>query len=575
MLLLPIIASILAATPSHSLDEADTLKRIHSHLIIHDPSSACDEAAAALQQFPEDNELMAANVQALAQLGNEKAMVTAWNRYVALTPKPYENRELLEHMAWGIIAKGATSSSPLVRTVALLGAFFGQDAKGVDILCEHLNDQNSSVRAAAVLLSAQLHDAKLCDEVLRLLSNEKVWKVRLAAIKAAGTMQIVPAKAYLTSIVANDHSTAEEQATAIEALVQILDTVERSDIAKLATSDRAGLRLLACQAVSHFALERDLDFIIPLLQDHSSEVRAAALQTLGTLRTSTYNNIPVYRYAQSMLSDPDPMVGMAAAWVLTLNKPIDGQQAFKRWLNHERREMRIQAAAALRACGKYAFPLTLEAFRESRDPFVRMNLAIGLIGQRIAVDEACEEIKVGLSTIKDRMMWLEQGFFRAITPSDLKYEDAHDQNPETVSQLVQLDLLNLLAIMKCSQAQEAIAAFLQQKSWGITGLASALLLTEGDTEAISLVTNMMSHPTPKVRVQAALVLALWGRGEDAISTLKTVYSTADRELKEMILEGLGKIGAPSTIPFLVERLQEPAQSLRIIAASALLQSLYH
>lgn len=575
MLILPIVAAILAATVSNASDEEQILKRVHAYLLIQDPNAACDEAAAALKQYPESSKLWEADVQALAKLGNEKAMVAAWNRYAQLDSKAYENRELLEQMAWGVIANGGNSSSPLIRTVALVGAFFGQDAKGVDILCEHLRDSNSSVRAAAVQLSAQLLDAKLCDTVLSQLRDEKVWKVRLALIKAAGAMQIVQAKGYLTGIVADSNSTAEEQAAAIQALVQLLDTVEREDVAKSAGSDRAGLRLLACHAVEHFALERDLDYIMPLLQDHCSEVRAAALQTLGALRIPVFNGIPISKLAQGMLNDPDTMVGMTAAWVLTLLNPVAGQQAFKQWLGHDRSEIRIQAAAGLKACGKYGFPLALEAFRQSHDPYVRMNLAIGLIGQRVAVDEACEELKVGLATIKDRMMWQEKGFFRALAPSDLRYADAHDENPETVSQLVQLDILNLLAIMKCSQAQEAIAAFLQQKTWGVTGLASALLLTEGDTEAITLVTNMMSHPAPKVRVQAALVLALWGRGEDAIAVLLRAYATADRELKEMILEGIGRVGAVSTIPFLVERLQEPAQSLRIIAASALLQSLYH
>jgi hypothetical protein len=78
-----------------------------------------------------------------------------------------------------------------------------------------------------------------------------------------------------------------------------------------------------------------------------------------------------------------------------------------------------------------------------------------------------------------------------------------------------------------------------------------------------------------VKVQAALILALWGREESAIATLQQAYGGSDRELKEKIIEGVGRVGAKSSIPFLVEKLQEPSPTLRLLAAAALLQCLYH
>ncbi|HRD55298.1 MAG TPA: HEAT repeat domain-containing protein, partial [Parachlamydiaceae bacterium] len=57
--------------------------------------------------------------------------------------------------------------------------------------------------------------------------------------------------------------------------------------------------------------------------------------------------------------------------------------------------------------------------------------------------------------------------------------------------------------------------------------------------------------------------------------LQDFYAQADREMKERILEGIGRIGSSASIPFLVECLKEPFQSLRVIAASSLLQVLYH
>jgi hypothetical protein len=107
----------------------------------------------------------------------------------------------------------------------------------------------------------------------------------------------------------------------------------------------------------------------------------------------------------------------------------------------------------------------------------------------------------------------------------------------------------------------------------VAGEASTLLLTEGDDTAAALVETLLQQEDPKVRIQAALVLALWGHGENAIQTLQDAYEKAPRDLKERILEGLGRIGAKKSIPFLIERLHEQSPSLRIIAAAALLQTL--
>ena len=89
-----------------------------------------------------------------------------------------------------------------------------------------------------------------------------------------------------------------------------------------------------------------------------------------------------------------------------------------------------------------------------------------------------------------------------------------------------------------------------------SALASALLLTEGDEEAIKIVEGLLKDKDKKIKVQAALVFAVWGKGEEAIAILERAYADADRMTKERILEGLGRIAAESSIPFLVEKLQE-------------------
>ncbi len=245
------------------------------------------------------------------------------------------------------------------------------------------------------------------------------------------------------------------------------------------------------------------------------------------------------------------------------------------FIKYPKREVRLLAAAAIAATGKYGSSLAQELFYQSKDPFFKMNLAIGLISQQINVFEACQELQQGLMTESGRWMWQEEGRFRTLAPSTVKQDDEIPNAPEAFNQLTRLEILNILAISKFPEAENSIRSFLQQRKWGISGMATALLIMEGDETSFQLVEGLLNDPDRRIQMQAALVLSLWGGKEEAISTLQRGYDSVDRETKEKILEGLGKIGSRTSIPFLLEKLQEPQQMLRLIAAAALLQCLYH
>jgi HEAT repeat protein len=296
---------------------------------------------------------------------------------------------------------------------------------------------------------------------------------------------------------------------------------------------------------------------------------------LGRLRITHIDDQPIVATLLQRLSDRDPKVAITAAWLLTINNAELGQKNFDPWLSHQDRDIRLLAASALASTGKYGVPLMRKAFQTTQDPYVRMNLAMGLITQRVDINKACDALYNGLMELHERWMWEEQSGFKVFAPSKVKYDDVIPNNPETVNQLTRLEVLNTLAIMKYPQVQEAVRQFLKEKIWGVTGMASAMLLTEGDESALDIVQQLLQDPDKKVRTQAALILAMWGRGEEAISVLKEAYKDADREMKERILESLGRVGSASTISFLTEKLQEPYQSLRIIAAAALLDCLYN
>jgi HEAT repeat protein len=120
---------------------------------------------------------------------------------------------------------------------------------------------------------------------------------------------------------------------------------------------------------------------------------------------------------------------------------------------------------------------------------------------------------------------------------------------------------------------EGVKSFLSCHEWGVTGAAAATLLQEGGEDSFSLIRELLQDPEENVKLQAALILAMFKHDPDATDVLMQSYQKADRDRKIHILEALGHIKDPRIAPFLVKVLQEPFQGLRVVAASALIQYL--
>lgn len=525
--------------------------------MIEDYAAACQEGRLAVKRTPHDRLVWRSYIKALAEAGREREMMEAYRE------SGLDDRQVMETMAWGVLKRGATSPAPMTRIFSMVAGFYAQDIRGVNILHQNLDESNAMLRWVAVQLASELRDTKLQRKIVQLLSSERHPMVRVQAIEAVGKMRCKEAKPKLLQILESGRSTAEERVAAIQSLALLSNSVSRSELQRLIASDRAALRALACQVVAVLEQKKDADLIAPLVDDTHSEVRVAALASLGRIGA-----------ASEKVGDPQERVAIHAAWLSTRQGNPEGLRAFERLLSHSDRKVRASAAGALAGCGQYGLELMEKRLNDS-DPLVGMNLALGLIGQRRQVDASLRVLKEGLGKIRQRLMWLEEPGYRALVISDVVHQPMIPQYPEAVNQSTRLEILNVMAMLDYSGTHEAMKAFLQQGAWGISGMASALLLTEGDESAALLVEDLLEDPSLHIRLQAALVLSLWGKSSKAIETLQAGYAGASRDLKEKIIEGIGRVGSPASIPFLTDRLEESHQTLRVLAAMALLQCLYH
>lgn len=565
-----LIATVLSFAPLYAASE-DSISRIKAHLTIGDAPSAAREALRSLGEVPPTFLNYDAAIKSLSAAGDEEGVMRVWDEMRRHFPEESLKKEILEEICWGILQKGKKAVGLTSQLIDIIAAALTQDVKAVHFLKEGMAHTNAHIRTISVELASLYGDEPLKMELARLFREEKSSEVRLTAIKAIGSLKMEEFRPAFLRLLSDPKCGASEKKAIIIALVNMQESVGNEELEKLVLSPRAGLRLLACEAILHNEQREHLEYLKKLCRDVHPDVQVAALRAIGILRLG-----------KGMLEDYikpfalealDPLVGLTASWVWLLEEPEQGSRALHAFLTHEDETIRAMAASAVAASGSYGIELAKEVIDITPDPFVKVNLALALLGQRVECVHACQILDDFLRNHSEKWMWVEDGHFKSLQKSQLKHDPAIANFPEVMDQKVRLEILNLMAIMEYPGALDALKVFLKKGVWKLTGLAAEVLLEEGDQAAIDLVKELLKDPDDEVRVEAALVLASWAKDGSSLPTLLGVYPKANREMQVKILESLGRIKNKGAIPFLVNRLRDPSQMIRLVAASVLLQTL--
>ena len=553
-------------------DENKALDRIAAQLLVRDHRAALEECQAALENHADSRALKRALIQVLGQQGEEERALKYWRSW-SFTPT---ERDLIETIAWGILEQSDQSSELMIPFAAMLSAAATNDVRVVAMLGKQLKSPNAFLRGIAAKLSANYWDPGLIEQLKKLLKEEKVWFVRLEVIGALGAMEVKEAKGTLKEIAISSRSSPQEKVAAIGALLAIYDTVGKREFDQLFQSKWAGLRHLACDIVAHLDWKAKRTAIESLLRDSSSDVRIAALNTLyllglKDLDSKTLENI------KAMIGDPNPFVAVTASWIVLWFDPGAALAYLSKQLSSGDDAVRRFAAFAVSHGDAAGLPLAQKTLKTSLDPFVRINIALGLAKHGHSRQAACDEIYTFLTLYNKQIMWESDAnsLFRSLGPTKLYHISQIPSYPLTVDQLTRLEMFTLLATLGDARAETALRSFLSRPLLGVTYAAANALVEEGGEETFAVLRHLLKDDHELIRVQAALVLALAGREQMALDTLQEAYAKMDREMKINILGALGHIGSCSSIPFLLERLEEPYQVLKVVAAAALIQCLYH
>jgi HEAT repeat protein len=549
-------------------------ERTQAHLLIGDVKRACKEINLILDhpdQYKKPSNHRAL-ISALAQGGSERELQKAWGEYRQEFPEDEDVEATAETVAWSILEHGMASPSIPIRHAALYAASIRQDSRSVAIIKKGMQDRNHLIRALAVHLSSRMHDNIFHQELISMLQNENHLGVRIEVIRSLGIMKVEKAKALLLETLTNDQIHAEERAAAVEAVVNLLDEMGREELMALAESPRSGFRQLAIAVIIHLDLYEYVDVLSSLTKDNHSEIRMLAFRGIGLIGPDLTQDTELLNLVKEGLNDCEARVGMTAAWTLASQNIEEGLDSLTRWLKSPDQDLRLIAAGALASISFKEPEKLLSLFRESEDPYLRLNLAMGLIAHRHGTEEASDLIEMVFTSKREKWCWLQGTHYKILAPSRLQPYFAV-QDIEVQNLQARLDILNLIAIVDNEHSEVLIKDFLKSYRWGVTSSAALLLLEEGGSEALDVVKSLLHDENSRVRIQAALVLSLWGRDPEPISILEEAYKDADRGVKEQILEGVGRIGSKDSLPFLYDCLQEPYQILRLMSAIGIIEVL--
>ncbi len=277
------------------------------------------------------------------------------------------------------------------------------------------------------------------------------------------------------------------------------------------------------------------------------------------------------------IEDSNPHVSIMASWVALQFEKQTALDKLEKFIKTGTPEVARFAASVLSMGGEPAWPLLERLFLEQKDPFIKANLAVGMVKQRVACKEAADYLESFLHNTKEKIAWERHYYpmFAVLSPSKAPHVPHMRNYPAMVDQTTRLELINILSIVGSTDAKSLVKDFLRKEVWGITGTAAANLLEEGDLEAIEVVRELLQDKDEKVRIQAALALAFYGKDPSVVPVLQAAFATTTWEEKLHILEAIGHIGSRESIPILLEVIEEPFYLLRTIAASGVIQCLYH
>ncbi len=559
--------AVLGAQLAH----ADLNKQtIRNQLTLGLARQAADSAKALYSQKPDDLEVQQLYITSLARSGASQQALQLWKACSAHNEKPFYSS--LEEICWAELHEGARRSSIKGQYIALFGAASSQQIRAIPLLKRSLKSSNPFFRSLAAQLSAYLGDAPLRKELLHTLQTEPSSNVQATIIATLGTLKEKQLSGLLHTYLSEQYPLEVQEAAAF-ALANLTETLSEKQLQALATSSHSGLKLAACYIVRTKGLYKELSPITALLEDSLPYVQEQAAYTLAMAPSLPKQATTLL--SSLLLHSPNLKVQITTAFALARH----GDQEAKTFLQEiitskHSLEEKLAALGAIACLGPQSID-TMERFLLDKDspPFIRLNSALYLLYWDAPSSSAIQELSeaLGNHSLKLEEKSMIADFFPVFKESEQRHHPFIPNLPLVSDQLSRLKLIALLAYQDDPLIIERISEYLETKQWGVSLTASTLVLQELPIQAEHILHKLLDHSSANIRAQVSIILAAINRDHTALDTLYESFDDVNNETKLAIIEAIGNLASTQSIPFLVQQLQNPLASIRLMAAGALLR----
>ena len=566
-----IILSAVVALSCNSILKATSTDKIIAFYQIQDY-----ESALKLIEKEESKDLINLKLEILSKLGLTQSALAQINAIPGLFDlNKKENFLTLESLAWSILLNQKSSSEP-IQIASQVGAYLTRDAKAATLLKKNLTSSNSRLRAMAASFAAHFQDPFLKEAVFQRLKEEKNFEVKKELVSTAGKMKMKEIKPILESILLSSTASDELKAQALISFTEIYDKISLQQIQFFLNSDRFYFKKVGLRLLTGYEKFNDEIFseILRALDDASSEVVQEALILIGLCSNDIEFSESIKSKILKLCSHSHPYVNLFSLWAHSrIYKTVHPK--LEEFLDHSKEEIRSLTACLISCLGDESESI-LNFGLKHKDCFVRINSALGLLQVGKNVKKALDLLEKEL-TNSTQLWMLDQSTnpaFTMIMPSKVRHHPFIAAFPSVMDGMARLRIIEKMAIYDSKKIKEPIKKLLAQKEAALTFYTMSLLLQE-DLENFDELKELVQDKNPSVALAATLALAFIGKDPDIADKLISLFEQVSFEEKLHILEAIGSLGNRKMIPFLVEMMQKPFSSLQIVAASALIQCLYH
>jgi HEAT repeat protein len=506
-----------------------------------------------------------------ARKGDHIGLAQALERFQRLGPEQRLADHVLEEVAWASLQEGCRQGTLSQRVGALLGQMVTRDTRALPALHAALEDASPVMRAIAAQLVTLCWDAETSIRLEKRLQIEQQPDVRKALIRALG--QCGTPFSLQTLLEAVEKTDPQEQLAALESVSNHLGEVPVQIVETCLRHPRSGMRALGAHLALHLKKPVALNALINLMKDPQAAVRSAAWQSLASLNPGPMGWKKLIPFWEKIREERDPSIAAVAAGLALRHAPEQATPYLLEAIFGDHRKRGLQALQGVLKSGPAGLKILQDVAATHPDRLMRMNACVGCLAHRHQLSHHLAQLLEELQQLDERIMPLRSAGLATIGPSEIGHVPGVANLPEAMDLMARLRLSHLIRAVGGPLPTEQLARWLDETRWSLSAASAQMLLSEGDAQAAQMVKNILDHANPKVRLQAALVLAIVGKDEEALEHLVQAAQTGDMEIELQVMDAAGSLGSRVFLPFLSKKLADPSPQIRQVAASSLLQIL--